>query len=126
IVEPSVVRFATAPGLVSNKSPGMMAVESAASLPLTHTPPWARKIAGPASSARSDAGKMTIIVQQTRKRKIDTLIPTTDFDDTFGKCNWGSRRRLLALWMTLQSEVTTVKWAFGNLRGSVRSCACEL
>src|SRR5882762_8792330 len=100
-----------------------MAVESAASLPLTHTPPCACRIAGPESAATSDAGKVTIIVQQTRKRKIDTLIPTTDFDDTSKNRNWRTRSRLLALWMTLQAEVEALKSAFGEPGARVYSVA---
>src|ERR1700685_740055 len=77
--EPWASKFAIEPGLVSIKSPEKMAVESGFSLPLTHTPPLLRNIAEPESAAKSDSGRSAHIIQHSKLRTADTLIPQDNF-----------------------------------------------
>jgi len=86
---------------------GNTALESATSMPFTHTPPVLRKMAEPVSAAISDSGNRMIISQETKLREADTLIPTLNWHTVLREDRSGREpHRLLALWM-LRAKVTS-------------------
>src|SRR5947209_5864259 len=109
--EPSVSRFATNPGFVSNKSPGKTTVDAVTSNPLTQTPPSLCSTADPVSCAAIISGQQQIIIQQRRLRKIHPFLIDETLPAIYQMLMREKSGGLLAFWVRLKHDSRTPQLA---------------